>query len=586
MCFLQEKCVLISVATLALACLAEPVISQQVTLPLEDYEWLRRSGERPSPARVDPAVPIVLERAEASLVVGERSARLALELTIMIYGEGWQTIPLPPGGNLTAVTLGALEGRLSSEPESETRTLTCRGAGRYEIRLEGVVPAISDPRAARPTRTVLLELPRAGLVTGVIRSDRADDEVVLVSGALPEASDEIGSYPFVGAPGETLEATLLGATSAVARSGLPLRFDASAASMTHVGRSGVDVFSFMALDIVQGEMDGIHVPIASGFEVLSVSSADTSGLGWDVDADGLSIRFAAPVSGRITLEIASTSASVSPDSPEPFEAPLVIPDGAARTHLVAGISVADDGIPILVEQASARLSEDEDRDFLPSALLEGDVSAFVVRDASEPPRFRVEWPEAGVSSALVSQVDRLIVDALVGENGETAFQYWAVVRSSGALSLTLRPPAGFALVASERSGQRVSAGRSADGIEVPLAAGASEQVVYLFGLTTLTPLPTKGSFEIPLPAMTSPVARVEVRAVLPGERRYELVSDALDGSIGRLPREGWTTLDSAPDWFPVPSGYQLVTASFSAMSAEAGSLSILAKAKREKRRWY
>ena len=555
--------------------------AQQVTLPLAEYESLRRRAEPPDVPQPPPPVPIVLESADIELSVGIDSARLTIRMTLAVYRDGWQTITLPGDGNLTSVELGTLEGRVSSgpsDPAPAERVLSCRGVGRHDIQFEAVVPVVSDVAAARPTRSVALTLPLAGTVTGVVQSDTITDNIVLLSGAFAGDASGPGARSFVGKPGEELSVQLLGDSDTADETELPLFFEASSAAMAHVSRSGVELSGFLELDIVQGQMESVRVHVPAGMHVLAVESSNDVELGWDLDTDGaLVIRFAEPSIGTLPIELSLARSFAADDGLESFDVPLLVPAGASRLTLVSGLSVDEDGIPILIRAASARRAKREDIDFLPATFIKHDASLFVVRQRQQPPRWRVEWAEADPTSVLASQVDRLVVDVLVGEAGRGAYQYWAVVRSSGALSLTVKPPEGFELVAAERSGRRITPGQSADGIVVPLSAGPEAQIVFLSGLMNFAPPPEKGLFEVPIPALSAPVARVEVRAVLPGERNYKIVSDNVHPRIGGAPTSSW---------FTVPTGHHVVTGSWSALTAQPSPLSIRAKSKRDKRRWY
>ena len=80
---------------------------------------------------------------------------------------------------------------------------------------------------------------------------------------------------------------------------------------------------------------------------------------------------------------------------------------------------------------------------------------------------------------LAAQVDRLVVDAAVGEAGKASYQLWAQVRNRGAQQLTLTLPAGFELAAGSRDGTPVVPGADGSALAVPLLTQEAPQVVHL-----------------------------------------------------------------------------------------------------------
>lgn len=570
---------------LAFAFVVNSAFAQEVTLPLGEYEALR---ERAAPRDVVAptlAAPIVLESAIVEVLVGRDNARVTTNLTLAIYQDGWQELELPPGGNLTSVELGGLEGRLSasasSEPEGE-RVLSCRGPGRYTLRLVSVVPVVPDRSAARPTRSLDLTFPWAGTVTGTIGSDVDTDEIELLVGALADGASGPGGTGFIGEPGGAFRARLLGETDGTVERDrdrdLSLLFEASSFAMTHVRRSRIDVIGFLELDVVQGRMRQVELPVPSDMDVLAVESPTGAELGWDLDADGgLVVRFAEPVIGVVPLRLSFARSFAAGESLERFLAPLIAARNASRMLLVSGLSADEDGIPILLRASSGRRATEEDLEFLPESEAPKSASLFVVRDPVSPPEWRVEWAELDPTTVLASQVDRLVVDALVGEAGRVAYQYWAVVRSPGASTLTFTPPPEFELIAADRSGRPITAARTAEGLVVPLAAGSEAQVLRISGIVRATELPERGELVIPIPALSAPVARVEVRAVVPGERRYEIESEGFETRIGAAP---------TGTWFSIPSSHRVVTASWAALDTRPSPLEIRVRSEREKRRWY
>ena len=80
MFFEQEKCALWWMVLVAFVVSAAPGRAQQVTLPLAEYESLRRRAEPPDVPQPPPPVPVVLESADVELSVGIDSARLTMRM--------------------------------------------------------------------------------------------------------------------------------------------------------------------------------------------------------------------------------------------------------------------------------------------------------------------------------------------------------------------------------------------------------------------------------------------------------------------------------------------------------------------------
>ena len=91
-------------------------------------------------------------------------------------------------------------------------------------------------------------------------------------------------------------------------------------------------------------------------------------------------------------------------------------------------------------------------------------------------------------------------------------------------------------------------------------------------------LPEKeGGVEIPVPSVSAPVARAEVRAVLPGDRDY-----VADGA--HLERASVSSL--VPHAFAAPEGFAVVEAGWTALTSAPKALVIQAKPRKEKRPWF
>ena len=232
---------------------------------------------------------------------------------------------------------------------------------------------------------------------------------------------------------------------------------------------------------------------------------------------------------------------------------------------------------------------------------------FVVRDAKRPPRWSVTWSE---SSALLSaQIDRLLVNALVGASGQAAYQLWADVRSSGATAVIIAPPAGLELVSVERDDTPVLPGTSEKGLVIPLGAGSGVQRIHVVGLISGLAVPEEGDLALPMPSSSAPFGQVEVAVRLPGDRSYTLANPERAGEIVGLtsssppfvPRgkkagaavdlsalvaDAATRSRRASSYFASPANSALVQARWSALTGNLAPLVLRVKPSREKEEWF
>lgn len=579
------------IASLTLAGTALALVSeaQEVTLPLDRYEALRAqaSAAQEPPAAPKPPAPFALEAAAVEVHVGADSARVTQRLTLSLYAADWQVVQIAAAGSLTAAQLGTLEGRVQAEPLA----LVVRGRGRHEVRIDSVVPLAVDATSARPTRLLRVDLPAAAAVTGSVHALDDVEEVVFSAGGVVRATTG-RRWDFAGAPGRALELTLLGKARAPLKARLPLKMKTVSTTLATLGRTRLAVRASVSVRVQQGQLDQLRLAVPQGLDVVSVSAP---GAAWDVDGAALVVTPPAPVedSWSLTVDLAGEPRDALP-------APLLVPQGDPAPVLLAALKVEADGFPEVVDAGSGRRPEDEELLAVPDELKPAGVRLLLVRDAAHPPSWAVTWPQK--SQVLGAQVDRLLVDVVAGRAGRAAYQCWAVVRSSGQTRLALRMPAGFEPIAAERDGVAVTPGVSEEGLLlVPLAASSDPQAVHVSGLLRQE-VPAEGKLELPVPAASAPVASVELRAGLPGDRTYTLEAAERAHSFEAVPAararqkgaaSGLGTLARpaaarlrASEPFRIPAGYARVEARWSALSPAPGPLVLRVKPMRAKEEWF
>ncbi|HTG32246.1 MAG TPA: hypothetical protein VLB76_04895 [Thermoanaerobaculia bacterium] len=585
---------------MGLALLALAAGAQQVTLPLEKFEQLRTRANQETETPARPPAPYALELAEYEVKVGPESARVAQMLRFTLYDDQWQTVPLGEAGSFIAADFKGSEGRV--EVSDEGLKMHVRGRGRREVRLESAVPVARDDKATRPTWSFGLRFPAAAVVRGRIEAPAAVEELDVQGSGLILPISPGGGWTFVALPATEVRWTLSGRATVPQRAQLPLRFEATSATATTLSRTRLQVLGWIEVRIAQGRLETLRVPVPAGLEVADVRGPSA---GWKVEAGTLIVTPLAPVEDALAVEIVLTG-----DPKDHFATPLLIPEGSARTALLAKAALKGDGILSLTDPGAARGSDEREAARLPDSLKAIDGRLFAVADPARPPLWEAAWAER--TEVLAAQVDRLLVDVAIGEAGKASYQLWAEVRNRGAQQLTLTLPAGFELAVGHRDGVMVVPGVTGPGstggsLSIPLLTQDAAQVVHLEGVVPL-PLPRgKGDFSVPLPALSAPVARVEVRLVLPGGRSYELGEKARAGQVSPPPGaaarkavsglavqantqinagQAFATQQGAPALYNVPPGFAFLQAAWSALSAAPPPLAVHVEREKEKPEWF
>jgi hypothetical protein len=573
--------------------------AQQVTLPLTQYEDLRTRAN-PAPETVaPPPTPFALELADFDVTAGPVSARVTQTLRLTLYDDKWQTVPLGDPGSFIRADLAGVEGRVDASESGWA--LRVRGRGRHEVRLDSAVPVFHDETATRPTWRFGLRLPPAAVVRGRIAVPAAVEEVE-IDGAgqvIPQEGKAAGKpWSFVAVPGADAHWTLSGRATLPARALLPLRWEATSATATVLSGSRLRVLGWIEARVAQGSLTELRVPLPEGLEVASVQG----GAGWKMDGKTLVVTPQAPVEDTFAVELELTG-----EPRDAFATPLLLPQGSARTSLFAKAVLKGDGLLSLADSGSLRPAGDGDAARLPVSLRSADGKLYAVADATRPPRWAAEWAER--TEVLASQIDRLLVDVVIGEAGRASYQLWAEVRNRGAQQLTFVMPAGFELASAQRDGAAVTPGTAAGGgLSIPLLTAEAAQIVHLSGLLPLVLPRDNGQLEVPLPSLSAPAARVEVRVILPGGHSYKLadagragVISAPPGAVARKPVAGMARqvdaqvnsyLANSPlpsavaAFFAPPPGFSEIRAAWSALSATPAPLVLRAEVEKERPQWF
>ncbi len=576
--------------------------AQQVTLPLTQYEDLRARANPAPETLTPPPAPFALELADFDVTVGPVSARVVQRLRLTLYDDKWQAVPLGDPGSFILADLAGVEGRVDASDAAGTGwVLHVRGRGRHEVRLESAVPVFHDETATRPTWRFGVRLPPAAVVRGRIAVPAAVEEVE-IDGAgqmSPQEGKAAGKpWSFVALPGGDAHWTLSGRATVPARALLPLRWEATSATAAVLSRTRLRVLGWIEARVAQGRLTELRVPIPEGLEVASVQG----GAGWKMEGRTLVVTPQTPIEDTFAVELELTG-----EPRDAFATMLLAPVGSARTMFFAKAMLKGDGLLSLADPGSLRAAGDADAKRLPESLRSAEGKLYAVADPARPPRWAAEWAER--TEVLASQIDRLLVDVVIGEAGRASYQLWAEVRNRGAQQLTFAMPAGFELAAAQRDGAAVTPGTAAGGgLAVPLLTAEAAQVVHLSGLLPLGLPRDDGKLEVPLPSLSAPAARVEMRVILPGGHSYKLADTARAGAISLPPTTAArkavggmarqvnaqmsSVLPNSPlpasvaAFFAAPPGFSEIHASWSALSATPAPLVLRAEVEKEKPQWF
>lgn len=557
------------------------LLAQTVTVPLDVYDRLRAQS---SPAIAQPAPPdtgVSFESLDYAVVVAAGHARITATATVWLHRDGWQSLPWSAELPLLAARAPTCEIRLVAE--GDNARLELRGKpGRHRLELESTQSITRTVTATRPTGSFSLPLPAAARVGGTLETD----EEVTANADL--RTERVGprQWRFTGRPGGTAWLTLAGAPAAVVAE-KPLRFEVTTATALVLQRTRRQAEAWIAGQVVEGRLESLTIPAPEDFEVVSVEGLEGLGaVGWQVSNGTLEVDFLGPAPKHWLLHVA-----LAADAAAESEVPVLVPTGARRATVVTKAEARGGGILEPAGASAARSAEAHEVESLPTPFQARLGEALISPASAATPRWRVTWPAE--VRVLGAQVDRLLVDVLVGEHGRAYYQIWAVVRANGAPDLALELPAGARLVDSRRDGTPARLGQRGAAWVSPLVSRDSEQVLF-WSAEALLPWPTTdgGRLEIPIPHSSSPISTVEVRASLPAPFRYDWVDPSRRGNVGEPPQPvlegaGSSSLNrllhagvgrkrprpkGGVDWQPLPSGFQILTASWSSLDTTPSPL--------------
>ena len=588
----------IGVFVMPVAMLAIAAGAQEVKLPLADYEGLRARANPASDATAPPPAPFALELDEFEVKAGLESARVVQTLRFTLYDDHWQSIPLGAAGAFIRADFGGVEGRVRAsekkdggEDEEGGWSLEVRGRGRHEVKLESVVPVTRDETATRPTWRLELMPPEAAVVRGRLEVPEGVEDVDPKGPVLVERP-VAGVWRFAVPTGIGAHWVLLGKTVVPRRAQLPLRFEATTATASTVLHTRFRVRGWVEARVAQGRLEKLRVPIPAGLKVANVRGP----VDWKMDGETLVLTPISPIEDTLSVEM-----DLVGDPRERFATPLLIPEGSARTALLAKAFLQGDGLLTLADRGAARVADEREAQALPDSLRSASGRLFAVIDPARPPVWAAEWAER--TEMLAAQIDRLLVDVAVGEGGRASYQLWAQIRNRGAQQLAFNLPAGFELIEAYRDGATVTPGTAGNATAVPLLTQEAAQVIHLLGVVPFQAPRDGGGFDVPLPALSAPAARIEVRVILPGGRSYELADATRAGVVSRPPQAASrgagnamsqqvagspraAAAKGAAELFPCPPGFVQIGASWSALSATPSALSLKAREGKEKIEWF
>jgi hypothetical protein len=568
-------------------------------------------------------------------------------LTVRLLSGDWQSIPLGAAGSLVSADLGGLEGHVDAggatgggaggaSSTGGGSILQARGAGEHRLRLESAVAVAADETATRPVWRFGLTLPAAAVVRGTVSAAPGlagkVEEAAFAAGALLQPGGVAGRWSFAGQPGRVLQAALLGRAVLPERARLALRYEATSASAAVLSHSRLRVHAWVQARVAQGRLPELRLRLPEGLTVDSVGGSQVAG--WNVAEGTLAVTPLAPAEETLAVTVELSGAAG-----ETLAAPLVVPLGAQRTTYLARAALEGDGLLELADPGSSRAPDAADAAPLGAGALAGAPAApgaaaggasstvggarapagsaggrlYLVADAARPPRWHAAWAER--TDVLAAEIDRLWVEVAAGEAGRATYQVWALVRNRGSADLALGLPAGFELQLASRDGVPTVPGTTPDrGLAVPLLSREAPQLVHVAGLVPFSLPGGSGELAVPLPVLSAPAARIEMRLLLPGGRVYVLAdrtreaaavpppAPGAQGGVTAPPPAGpradgglaariLTVPGTAPVLdagaaTPLPSGFVELAASWSALATAPAPLAVHVAARKEKEPWF
>jgi hypothetical protein len=562
-----------------------PLAAQQVSLSLERFQTLWDQAHPKPPDPTPPTVPLAVESARINVSVGDASARLSTELTVVL-DPGKPTdeliLALPGLGSLISVTAVGCEAAIDSTPGGSGDSpafLRLRGSGRHTVTVESALPVPLDLNAVEAERHLEVTWPAAAWVTGTLTAGGGIQRIEAQEGGAVQ-EDGPGRWLLVGDPGARLHLRLFGqAAIAASATEEPLSFDVDTASALALSRARRRVTSFLEIHVRGGRpetLERLSVPVPTGYEVLAATGDRVAD--WEVKEGTVTIQLRRQTARELSLQI-----QLAADPAAEIDSPVLVPAEARTVRAARKVAVrGNDGLlEPLGSQPLERLAVDQ-LDGFAAGFREAPGEPLRAEPGRPSPLWRVTWATGG--EVLTGQIDRLVVDVLIGEGGTAHYQLWAEARN-GEASLVLGLPAGARLLAARRDGVEVTPGRlpgtaaTANGIDdwaLPMVVREAPQVAYLEALLA-EPFPAQGGrLSIPLPRLGIPASRVEVRVAAPPGFLYTFAEPGRAGQV--LPPPGGISARSAqPTWLAfldAPTGFSVLEANWSGWSKEPPPLLI------------
>ena len=539
------------------------------------------------------------------LQLTEETVEVRQTLDLGIWEEGWLEIPWHGIGTLVDVQWGDLEGFV--EASGNQVKLRVRGVGRHQLEIRSVDRLSELGEGSRVGHFLSFKRPQSALVTAELRLEDPSREPMFENGervepsqGLLEAQDQgQGIYRWWIGGGSWLKLRLMEARRTPESESMPLRLQHELWTVIEASRTRVSVSTTVYSILSQGRVPSTEWKVPEGFEVLSVEGRHS---GWDVQAGMLTVHPPDDPSKAEFFVVRMLGSAT-----DRLTAPLLSPRTGEMNRHVLLANAKGDGLLELENAESLRFAGEADLRGAPSLKLSSG-RALVLKDPENLPVWTVEWADS--AQVLATQIDRLLVDVMVGDSGRAAYQLWVELRNQGGRLLTLEPPAGFRWAKASRDGSPMVPGMGGqDGaLAVSLESTERKRQLYFSGFVDLR-LPSEGGvFNLPVPKFSAPVAKVEARVILPPGNSYRLAEPTRAGSVtkpssstkkggsyqdvlksnaiaGQLVLYGGGASVSQELW-PQPDGFQLIEASWSALSASPQPLRIEVETRKETASWF
>jgi hypothetical protein len=490
--------------------------SGNVTLPLDEYNYLLELANKPARKTDVPPLPYTIKRADLKLHVNDDSARASIQLQGEVLSHSETKVALASG--LTVLDARQEGKSLPLEQVNGTHVAILPGASEFNVTLEaGLQLAIDAGRASFTIPTPVASSARLSLV---VPGDHTN--VRLSPGIITNRASENGVT--------TIEATLVpGAmtnvwwtTREVVAPVVPkeVRFLSDVKTLVSVSEADIRIAALTDVTVVQGAPAQFEIEVPAGYELTGVTGSylETS----ELKSGILELKLAEAPQKTYQFLISLEKNIAGTSEAAPF---LTFKNTQRETGEVL---VEGSGTIELSSKEGGSLKRMDFKELNPYLRSLGRFPAQAGfryhRQPSESPTLALEWTRFPDSSVLAAIAERATVTTLVTSEGKSLTEVKLLVRNQAQPYVKIALPVGATILSAEVAGEKVKPVEGSDGNRVPLLrAGFRPSGAYTVSFVFMhsgSPFAKKGGSELSLPKMDLPIDLLQWEVFLP--ERYQV----------------------------------------------------------------